>query len=54
MSNLQNILHKLFLDTIHLHVRKIVSDSVRKLAYDIPTRNLDTSTSSHCGKLTLW
>jgi len=31
---------KLFLGTIHLQNRKIVSDSVRKLPYDIPKRNL--------------
>ena len=30
---------RLFLGTIHLQYRKIVRDSVRKLAYDIPQRN---------------
>ena len=33
---------KLFLGTIHLQNRKIVSDSVCKLPYDIPERNLST------------
>jgi len=31
---------RLFLGTVHLQNHKIVSDSVRKLAYDIPERNL--------------
>jgi len=31
---------RLFLGTIHLQNRKIVRDSVRTLAYDIPKRNL--------------
>jgi len=31
---------KVFLGTIHLQSCKIVWDSVRKLAYDIPKRNL--------------
>ena len=30
---------RLFLGTIHMQNRKIVWDSVRKLAYDIPERN---------------
>jgi len=34
---------RLFLGTIHSQNRKIVSDGVRKLAYDIPMRNLRTS-----------
>ena len=33
---------RLFLGTIRLQKRKIVSDSVRKLAYDIPERKLST------------
>ena len=33
---------KAFSGTIHLQSRKIVSDSVRTLAYDIPKRNLST------------
>jgi len=44
-SNLQNILRRaarLFLGTTHLQSCKIVSDSVRKLAYDIPKRNFST------------
>jgi len=32
---------KAFLATFHLQNRKIVWDSVSKLAYDIPERNLD-------------
>ena len=32
----------LFSSTIHLQNRKIVSDSVRTSAYDIPKRNLST------------
>ena len=34
---------RLFLGTIHLQNRKIVRDSVCKLAYDIPKRNISTS-----------
>jgi len=44
-SNLQKHLAKgarLFLGTIHLQTYKIVRDSVRKLAYDIPKRNFST------------
>jgi len=44
-SNLQNILTKgarLFLGTIHLQSCKIARDSVHKLAYDVPKRNLST------------
>ena len=33
---------RLFLGTIQLQNREIVLDSVRKLAYDISTRNLST------------
>jgi len=33
---------RLFLGTIHLQSRKIVRNSVRKLAYDIPKRNFST------------
>jgi len=33
---------RLFLGTIHLQTYKIVRDSVRKLAYDIPKRNFST------------
>ena len=33
---------RLFSDTIHLQNRKIVGDSVRTLAGDIPKRNLST------------
>jgi len=33
---------RLFLGTIHLQSCKIVWDSVRKLAYDIPKRNFNT------------
>jgi len=33
---------RFFLGTIHLQTCKIVLDSVRKLAYDIPKRNLGT------------
>ena len=33
---------RLFLGTIHLQSCKIVRDSVRKLAYDIPKRNFST------------
>ena len=41
-SHLQNILRRAqgFLGTIHLENRKIVRDSVRKLAYNIRKRNL--------------
>ena len=42
-SNLQNILRRtqgFSLGTIHLQSCKIVRDSVRKLAYDIPKKNL--------------
>ena len=44
-SNLPNILRRtqcFFLGTIQLQYRKIVGDTVRILAYDIPTRNLST------------
>jgi len=44
-SNLQNILTKgarLFLGTIHLQSCKIVWESVRKLAYDIPKKIFST------------
>jgi len=44
-SNLQNILTKgarLFLGTIHLQSCKIVRDTVHKLAYHVPKRNLST------------
>jgi len=34
--------HKVFLGTIYLQSCKIVWDSVRKLAYDIPKRNFST------------
>ena len=46
MCNLVNILQKtlsFFLGTIHLQYRKIVWDSVHKLSYDIPEKNLSTS-----------
>jgi len=33
---------KLFLFKIYVQNRKIVGDSVRKLAYDIPERNFST------------
>jgi len=45
MSNLQKHPTKgarFFLGTIHLQTYKIVRDSVRKLAYDIPKRNFST------------
>ena len=45
MSNLQEHPTKgarLFLSTIHLQSCKIVWDSVRKLAYNIPKRNFST------------
>ena len=42
-SNLSNILRRTQgLDTIYLRIHKIVWDSVRKLIYDIPKRNLGT------------
>jgi len=33
---------RLFLGTIHLQSCKIIQDSVRELAYDIPERNFST------------
>jgi len=33
---------KLFIGKIHVQNRNIVRDSVRKLAFDIPERNLNT------------
>jgi len=33
---------KLFIGNIHVQNRNIVGDCVRKLAYDIPTRNFST------------
>jgi len=33
---------RLFLGAIHLQNRKIISESIRKLAYDIPKINLST------------
>ena len=33
---------RIFLGTIHLQNRKIVQDSFRKLAYDIPKRGFNT------------
>jgi len=43
--DLSNILRKTqrqFLRTIYMQNRKIVSDSVRELTYDIPKRNFST------------
>ena len=49
---------RLFLGTILLQNRKIVWDSVRKLAYNIPKRNISTLLLSVLGwsydKLMLW
>jgi len=49
---------RLFLGTILLQNRKIVWDSVRKLAYNIPKRNISTLLLSILGwsydKLMLW
>jgi len=48
---------KLFIGTIHVQNRNIVGHSVRKLAYDIPGRNLSTFevtiVSRSCDKLTI-
>ena len=45
-SNLQSILRRtqgfFFLDAVHLQNRKIVLNSVRKLAYDIPKTGFST------------